>query len=387
MDQSTAYKQGFETGKALMSEGSSTVAQFVRYWRDGQRCLARAVGWSEEVVAQKVQAFHRERIDAEPDLNTYPELRGARDDLLATYRGMRDVGVPDDVIVLSETLNFWRDTRLVQETGRAYHPPTTPEKCRVVYVPETSDGALHAKNVDDPLTYWQPRPPYPPGSAWPWTHPLWFDGVGSGLHVDEMPPEIFPVKPIELCKQHCTTVAEAEEFMVRYNYFWSSQNLLVHDAHGNSVAFEKTRCRVAARGPNEKGINFITGMGALDPGIRAFQKEMRQKYLDQIGETWDGPDGAFWKICQGKWDNMTRYIGELSRSPSAEGLMELMEQRDPSGPMCPTGIKSHPDDVIAGCTLVMDLWFVDRKKLHRRQWRGETPAYLDTPEIVEFTQT
>ena len=384
MDPKTAYEKGFQTGKNLMEKGGSTVASPVQYWRDARRGLAAVLDWPEEVLAEKVEAFHRERIDALPDLNRYPELRGAQDALQATYRGMQDAGVPDDVIVLSATLSFWRDTRLLQETCKAHRPPTTSEKCRVLYVPETSDGALHAKNVDDPLTYWRPRPTFPAGSSWPQTHPLWFDGVGSGLHIDEIPPEIFPVDPVELCKQHCTTVPEAEEFMVRYNYFWSSQNLLVHDLHGNSVAFEKTRCRVATRGPNEKGINYITGMGALDPGIHAFQQEMRQKYLDQIGETREGSDGSFWRLSQGTWDNMGRYVEDLSQNPSADGVMALMEKRDPDGPMCLTGVKSHPDDKVAGCTLVMDLWFVDRKKLRRRQWRGQTPAYLDTPEIVEF---
>jgi hypothetical protein len=52
--------------------------------------------------------------------------------------------------------------------------------------------------------------------------------------------------------------------------------------------------------------------------------------------------------------------------------------------MCLTGEKVHPDEKVTGCTLVMDVWFMDKKKLHRRQWRGDTPAYLDTPEIVQF---
>ncbi|HVF11352.1 MAG TPA: hypothetical protein VNA16_11135 [Abditibacteriaceae bacterium] len=43
----------------------------------------------------------------------------------------------------------------------------------------------------------------------------------------------------------------------------------------------------------------------------------------------------------------------------------------------------------ARCTLAMDIYSVDRKQLHRRQshrrqWRGDVPAYLDTPEIVQF---
>ncbi|MCY0541594.1 hypothetical protein OVW21_26570, partial [Klebsiella pneumoniae] len=91
---------------------------------------------------------------------------------------------------LYKTLNFWRDTRLLQETGKGHFVLPTPEKCRVLYVPESDRGALHAKNVDDPLTYWSPRPRHEPNTPWPFPPPLVFDGVGSGLHIDEIPPEI-----------------------------------------------------------------------------------------------------------------------------------------------------------------------------------------------------
>ena len=104
---------------------------------------------------------------------------------------------------------------------------------------------------------------------------------------------------------------------MRYNYFWSGQNLLVHDAHGHSVAFEKTRCRVAVRGTNAQGINFITGMGALDPEISAFQKQQRLKYLEQTGQGWnDSPDGCFWTLSENTWRNMADYVEELSLNPT-----------------------------------------------------------------------
>jgi hypothetical protein len=32
----------------------------------------------------------------------------------------------------------------------------------------------------------------------------------------------------------------------------------------------------------------------------------------------------------------------------------------------------------------MNIYEMDNKRLHRRQWRESTPAYLDTPEIVQF---
>ncbi len=376
-----AFTRGQERGRWLSSSGGGGAS----YQHDMARAIAKELGWTKEDVVRKIAAYHRERLDAVPDLRQYPELDGERELLLEYYRGIKDAGLDDDSVALCESLGFWRDVRLFQETGRGMFVFPMPEKCRVLYVPRSDQGQLHAKNVDDPITYWKGEKPVPPGSPWPFSHPLVFDGVGSGLHLDEIPPEIFPVNPIELCREHCATVKEATAFLVRYNYFWSGQNLLVHDHHGNSVAFEKTRCRVAIRGPNAQGINFITGMGALDPGIRAFQNAQRSKYLEQIGAGQDDVDACFWKLCQGQWDNMKRYVEELSKNPTAEGALALMAKRDPGGPMCLTGKKCHPDEKTPGYTLLMRMYFMDQKKMHRRLWRGKTPSYKDTPEIVQYS--
>jgi hypothetical protein len=61
-----------------------------------------------------------------------------------------------------------------------------------------------------------------------------------------------------------------------------------------------------------------------------------------------------------------------------------MEQRDPSGPMCLTGAKSHRDQEVTGYTLQMRMYEMDNKRQYLRQWRGSTPVYLDTPEIVQY---
>lgn len=373
-----ALARGRGRGEELVGSAAA------RRWRDLARGLAQVIGWPTATLVERVIAFDAERLDAVPDLTVYPELRGYRDRLLAEDRGMREAGVDDALLALARSLSFYCQTRLLEQTGKAYYAEALPEKCRVLYVPESDEGVIHAKNIDDPAIYFSPLPPVPNGSPWPFSHPLVFDGVGSGLHIDEIPPEIFPVEVRELCQEHCTTLDAATEFMVRYNYFWHSQNLLVHDHHGNSVAFEKTRCRAATRGPNEKGLNFVTGMGALDPEIRAHQQRMRQKYLDQNGADWDGPDGCFWKVSQGKWDNMTRYVQELSQNPTLAGVMALMEKRDPSGPMCLTGTKCHPGLAVAGWTLIMNVYLMAQKKQIRRQYRDGTPAYLDPPEVVQY---
>jgi hypothetical protein len=372
-----AYERGVQNGRHLSTNSN--------YWRDAASCLASVIGWTSETVQQKVLSFHKERLASEPDLNQYPELRGYRDLVLEEERGLFDAGADEALIALSRSLEFWRMTRLREETGRAWFAQAAPEKCRIIYLAHSDRGALHLKNMDDPITYWKPKPPVAPNTPWPFQHPLIFDSVGSGLHIDEIPPEIFPVQVRELCQENCTTVEEAKEFLVRYNYFWGSQNLLVHDHHGNSVAFEKTWCRVATRGPNAQGINFVNGMGSLDPNLSAFQKQQRQKYLDQIGADWnDSPDGCYFTSCENKWKNMARYVDDLSLNPTWENAKQLMEMRDPSGPMCLTGAKAHPEQEVVAYTLQMRMFEIDSKRLHLRQWRDNIPVYLDTPEIVQF---
>lgn len=374
-----AYRAGRERGAAFLA------GPHPKWLAAHVRGLAKQIGWPDETLIAKATAFDRERLDSVPSLTKYPELRGYRERIDAEDRGMRDAGVAQETIALSRSLDFYTRTRLYQETGRAYYFEPGTEECRILYMPESEVGPIHAKNVDGPLPEnATPMPPMPRGTPWFWNHPIVLDGVGSGLHIDEVPPEIFPADIYVLCYGHCTTLSEAVELLTRYNYFWGHGNLLVHDFHGNSMAFEKTQCRVATRGPNRNGMTFTSGMGALDPGIREHQRAMRQKYLDQIGDDWDGPEGCFWKMSDETYKNMARYVEELPARPTVKQVNELMERRDPEGPLCYTGEKSHPRQP-AGCwSAEMRLFIVNERKCIRRQVRNGKPAYLDTPEVIEY---
>lgn len=378
----SAYRRGLSIGRAFGIDGLNG-----QYFDDFARAIAVALGCPKKEIIARVVDFHRERVDAVPSLRKYPELKGWRERILEEERGIRDAGVDLTDYMLFKTLRFWQKTRLYEETGRvvSVSPSSEEERCRVLYVPESDVGALHAKNVDRLLSYWKPRPAFPRKAKWPFQHPLVFDGVGSGLLIDETSPEIFPVDVRELCKEHCTTVKEATEFMTRYNYFWRGQNLLIHDHRGNSIALDKTACRIAVRKPNAQGISFVNGMGSLDPDLNAFIRRQRQKFLDLMKWTWeDSPDGCFYRVCENKWRNMQKYVGELSLRPTFDNVKQLMEQRDKDGPMCLTGGVCHPKQKEGGYTVVMDIYMMDRKQLHRRQWKGKIPAFLDHPERVRF---
>ena len=373
-----AYQTGRQRGAAFLAGQEPRTATVL------SSRLAQQIGWPMEKVMSEIATYDRERLDAVPSLITYPELGGCRDRIDAEDRGMRDAGVSTEMIALSRTLGFYTMTRLYQQTGRAFSLAPEIEECRTLFVPESDVGPIHAKNVDGPLIGWSPHPPIPNGAPWPFSHPIVLDGVGSGLHIDEIPSEIFPVNIYDLTYEHCVTVDAATELLVRYNYFWGHCNLIVYDPRGDSMAFEKTQCRVATRGPNRHGMNFISGMSALDPGIRDHQRRMRQTFLDQMGSDWNGPDGCFWRESEQTYLNMAAYIEQLPARPTLRQVRELMERHDPGGPLCYIGAKSHPDQLDGCWSRTMNLFLVNQRKQIRRQVRDAKPAFLDPPEVIEY---
>jgi hypothetical protein len=251
-------------------------------------------------------------------------------------------------------------------------------------MPESDQGPLHFKNVDDPLATWTPYPPEEQGQPWPHS-PLMFDGTGSGLHIDEPAEEIFPLDCKRLCREHCGTIAEAEEFLVRYNHFWGGGNLLVHDEKGNSVAFDKaSRSRVALRQPDSSGINYINGMSSFDPEYEAFINQQRQLYLQKTGQSEDSEEACYFRFCHGVLENMKGYMKELKEKPTLGKLISVMTSRDPDGALCKSGQKVHPNEKTPAGTLMQRLFFLKSRILLRRQWRGNTPVWEDPWEQVQY---
>lgn len=349
---------------------------------------AACVGLPAEALIARVTAFHDERLAAVPDLAVYPELRDERDILLEKYRGMADEGMTRELIALCESLDFWCSFRCHAETGRWARgglPRARPrERCRVVYAPETDRGALHFKNVDDPLNTWRPLPVETPPEPWPFTG-LFYDGVGSGLHIDDAPPEIFPADARAICRRHATTVAEAEELLTRYNYFWASANLLVHDTRGNAVAIDKSsRCRYAVRRPGPNGVTFINGMSSFDADYQAWIEARRRQYLAESGQDDTTPEGCYFKFAGGTLRNMQRRMQAFAASPTFDALLDHLSSRDADGPLCRTGVPCHPDDPAREATLVQRLYLLDEKAMMWRQWVGETPVWEDTWKTVHY---
>jgi len=171
------------------------------------------------------------------------------------------------------------------------------ERCRIAYLPETDRGAVTIKNVDDPMTHWT-------GVKEPITSlygggDLMQNGVGSGLHMDDEPAEIFPLNPLKMMASYCSTTPEAVEFLTRYSQFWGGGNLLIHDSKKQSVAIEKCSVNfIEVFYPGPDGRSHVSGMVCRDPNspLGKHQAKMRKRYLDAFGLKEDGTDNTYWNF-------------------------------------------------------------------------------------------
>ncbi len=386
-----AYRTGYALGQVHMQGGINTtrcVEAGGATLLKGAAQKAAQVGMATNELIARVVALHDERINAVPDLSVYPELDGEQELLLARYRGMADAGMSRELIALNESMGFWCNYRCRAETGKTPHggslPPDKRERCRVVFAPITDAGPLHFKNVDDPVHSWKPQPERLDPIPNPFT-PLFFDGVGNGLHIDDVPPEIFPADAVGLAKRHCRSVAEAEEFLIRYNYFWGSANLLIHDEAGEAVAIDKaSRCRYVVRRPGPNGVIYINGMSSFDPDYQAFIEARRMQYLEESGQDGTTPEAVYFRGALGTLRNMTRRMKAFEQEPTEASLYDHMCSRDADGPLCRIGVQHHPDDPIRAATLFQRCFYLRDKVMKWRQWKDETPIWKDPWKSVPF---
>jgi len=390
--ETVAYARGRARAEAILAGrlgASQDILPGGAHHREEAAAVARYIGIAPPELIDQVIRYHRERLERTPDPVVYPETAGAADLLRRRYAGMAAAGMDDALIATIETLPFWEKHVMPHQYGKVADPlaiNALRERCRVVYLPQSDHGPLHFKNLDDPLASWSPRPRQAQGQPWPHA-PLSFDGVGNGLHIDEEPVEIFPLDARTLCAEHCTTVPEVEEFLVRYKHFWDSCNLLVHDEKGNSVAFEKaSRNRIAVRQPGANRLNYINGMSAFDEEYEAFIGAQRRKYLEMVGQGEDGVEGCYFRFCRNVRARMKRHMDALEGEPTLTHLLHIMTDRDPDGPLCKSGQKVHPDEPVEEATLCQSLHFLKSRIMLRRQWRGEIPVWEDPWEMVMYAE-
>ncbi|MHB0938714.1 MAG: hypothetical protein ACYC6A_20145 [Armatimonadota bacterium] len=330
-----------------------------------------------ETLLSGLEAFHRERMARVPSSATYPEAPPWVEHVLAVDRELQALtGMTDRQMALYRSLWDYLTFR-----GYARAKPAMTERCRIIYLPDTDQGEFHIKNVDDPITFYQPDTE-PPTHAKPVTGLMW-DGVGSGLHIDDEPEEIFPLPYYRMCMTYCDDVPGAVQFLTRYSPFWGGGNVVLYDAQQRNVAIEKcSRNFIEVFQPGANGGSHCSGLACRDPQSPQgqYQAKKQLEYLIRFNQPLDGTDMTYWKAC----NLAEEMLGNLMKKPkpTVAEILELFLTPWPKGLNKP-GTKVHPGQSVGEYTLVTRVHFYSKGICHRYQ-RDAFGNYPCAPEVYTF---
>lgn len=359
-----------------------------------ERVIADTPWADPDVLFSGFLDYHHERLSRIPSPEKYPEARPWVEHRLAVEQELIAAGLSDwDRAVLgglNDYLSF-RGYRMAAKKRRSRSSggfaPNTIEKCRVAYLPETDEGAVFIKNADDPATFWRKDRT---GDSFRQGLPtLWQSvrvaGVGSGLHLDLEPEEIFPLPILQMRDQLCDDLPSTLEFLTRYSDFHSGYNFIVFDNKKRSVAVEKcSRSHIEVFEPAVEGRSFVSGMVCRDsnsPQAR-HQRAMREEYIELSGSRWDAKESfevAFWEAC----DLAERILADFLNDPkpvTADALLNLFITPFPRG-LRKDGAKFHPNQPYIEYTLITYMALIDNRRAYRFQC--DDPPGLEWPEEPE----
>jgi hypothetical protein len=330
-----------------------------------------------DTLLSGLEAFHKERMAKIPSFTTYPEAQPWVEHALAVDRELQALtGLSDLQMAIHRSLWTYLTFR-----GYSRAKPAMIERCRIIYLPETDQGEFHIKNVDDPITFYKPDPKRPTYLK-PITGLMW-DGVGSGLHIDDEPGEIFPLPYYRMCITHCDDVPGAVQFLTRYSQFWGGGNVVLYDAQKRNVAIEKCSHNfIEVFQPGANGGSHCSGLACRDPRSPQgqYQAKKHLEYLTRFNQPLDGTDMTYWKAC----DRAEEMLGSLMKKPklTVAEILDLFLTPWPKGLNKP-GTKVHPGQSVAEYTLTTRVHFYSKGIAHYYQ-RDAFGNYPRTPEVYRF---
>ena len=295
------YEEGHAAGKAAAGSWQPAMTTRLDKWREAvleapiihgpgrqmEDVLADIDRWTRQDLLTHAAALHTRRMDALPDLRTFPELEGMDQYLDERARGFAaGAGIDIREVLLN---NYWREC-LFFVTGGGRRPQ--PGTCSEILFPRTPNGMLLGKGWDDTQCWYTenafPRPlqnPPEPQTAVIPPQPdeglgLRSAGVGNeaGLCMEsggganyEREPErdedLFPAPVEDLVMRSCETTLEAVEILTRYKEYWGPCNRVVVDAEGNGALFEKSKYAYAVR-MSSRNVLATTYGGCDDEDMR-----------------------------------------------------------------------------------------------------------------------
>jgi len=335
-----------------------------------------------------VEAYHRDAMARIPDYRTYPEAKPWVDYVLAYQKELQKItGFNNQQLACFTSLHNYMTFRGYIEAGAILNKPRNIERCRAAFLPQTDQGPIHIKNVDDPILWWKPRPRLKPrASGWK-QPPVAYDGVGSGLHIDDEPAEIFPLPVLMMAPHYTDDTPGVLDFLKRYSQFWSGGNLLIFDRKFRSSAVEKcSRNFFESFAPNRHGHSHISGMVCRDPNSPQgrYQSAQRNRYLRIFKLPENNPDVCFWKKCCDMEKMLSDALERFGPKPKADDVMRLFITPYPVG-LNKNGLKSHPRQSMKDYTLITHAALLKKRRKYQWQRSQDGNSWPSKPECCRFT--
>jgi hypothetical protein len=303
-----------------------------------------------------IRDFDRERLEDEPSIEKFPELRGHRDLLRAERRAFTETSGLD-----AAAAAFWYSwvffvSRRINSRHLARHdllPARTA--CTYIYFPAGADGVTVADNRDDVPHHVSAREvaSYRPDVLLQAGPVGWMQGrVSAACLLDDEPACLFPANPLEydlMPSSALENINDMIEFGVRYREFYGPGNMIWVDRKLNAVAVEKTNCLVAFRRPTVNGAVGVTACAYLDDALNAQQAAGDRRAMAIKSETKDtSPDFLYHVGSRERYRRMIELVNaEASRPGGATlwGAFEVVADHAVPFParICLAGEKNLPD--------------------------------------------
>ena len=333
------YEDGLAAGRAVAGAWQPSATSRLENWIEAtkeaptiickDRDPAAAIGDMQRLHQDDLLVLaadlHRRKMDALPDLKIFPELAGMDQFLDEQAKGFA-MGAGIDV---REVLLDRYCEEIFLDIAGAHG--LTMAHCSEYWFPETPNGPLLGKGWDDAMAWYIDTPfPLPPENLGaPPVDEIARQAEGLGYRMASSSNEVglcmtngggavyeyeaersevlFPVPVHELVLRACATVYEAAEMLARYNIYWGPCNMVVGDATGTGVLFEKSRESFAMR-ISSRNVLITTYGGCEDEDMRALcdtstalfgYYERRLQVMKEIvaeAEAGDGLDlEVFWR--------------------------------------------------------------------------------------------
>jgi hypothetical protein len=347
------------------------------------RILTDSPSVDRRVITDGVAQFHKERLAKVPSPAKYPDAKPWVDYQLAFQKELKERANLTDseagvVLSLGLYLSF-RGYRVCKP------PPARDEKCRVAFVPDTDRGRLLIKNLDDPITHWKVERHRP--ATLPQGSGLVTDGVGSGLHLDDEPDEIFPLPVNQMLRcAGVNDVPSAVEFYTRYSKFWGNANYLLCDDQKRSVAIEKSSYNfIECFYPGPDGRSHVSGMTCRDMSSPQgkYHHAKRMEYIKLYNRPSDCIDLLFWAKCHEFESRLSGMLKSLPAQPKAADVISLFTSVYPKGLNKP-GLKLHPTEGLVGYTLMIHCTLADEKKFLTWHRSEDGKTFDAEPTVYQY---